>query len=176
MVNLRLNGGRSRGFCHRFTLICRKPKVRQTVTPQFVQKASNGKGKPNLAPDQDYLMKRIIKRTAAIAATMATGITAGSQSAFAQVEASGLSAPTVDTSLLNLFWEAGRVVKIVMIGLLLASVWCWAIIVDKMFLFARTKRQIDKFEQIFWSGQSLEELYRTLSDKTPNGMGALFVA
>lgn len=88
----------------------------------------------------------------------------------------GLSAPTVDTSLLGLFLEAGLIVKIVMIGLLLASIWCWAIIIDKSLLFGRTKRQLDQFEQVFWSGQSLEELYRTLSERKSHGMAALFVA
>lgn len=97
--------------------------------------------------------------------------------AFAQeVEREGLAAPVVDTSLLSLFLEAGLVVKLVMIGLLLASIWCWAIIVDKMLLFGRTKRQINQFEQVFWSGQSLEELYRTISERQNVGMAALFVA
>jgi len=95
---------------------------------------------------------------------------------FAQaVESSGLEA-TVDTSLIGLFLDSGLVVKLVMIGLVLASVWCWAIIIDKTVMFARTKRQMNQFEQVFWSGQSLEDLYRTLSERAPNGMGALFVA
>ena len=63
-----------------------------------------------------------------------------------------------------------------MIGLLLSSVWSWAIIMDKWFLFARTRMQLNRFEKVFWSGQSLEELYRSLADREPTGMGALFVA
>ncbi len=93
-----------------------------------------------------------------------------------EVERGGISAVGVDVSLTSLFLEAGLVVKLVMIGLLIASVWSWAIIFDKVVLYARTKRQLSRFEKIFWSGQSLEELYQTLSDRTPNGMGALFVA
>jgi len=92
-----------------------------------------------------------------------------------QVESSSLEA-TVDTSLLALFLEASIVVQLVMVGLILASVWCWAIIVDKMVLFGRTKRQIDRFEQTFWSGQSLETLYQQMNGTQPKGMGALFVA
>ena len=92
-----------------------------------------------------------------------------------QVESSTLEA-TVDTSLMSLFLEASLVVQIVMVGLLLASVWCWAIIIDKSLLFGRTKRQLDNFENSFWSGQSLETLYQQLSGTRPNGMGALFVA
>jgi biopolymer transport protein TolQ len=63
-----------------------------------------------------------------------------------------------------------------MIGLLVASIWTWGIIFNKWWLFARTRGQLDRFEKVFWSGQSLEELYRSLADTTPTGMAALFVA
>ncbi|KAG1648850.1 Tol-Pal system protein TolQ [Nymphon striatum] len=63
-----------------------------------------------------------------------------------------------------------------MIGLLAASIWTWAIVVDKMFAFRRMRTQLNRFEENFWSGQSLEELYRTLSDRKTSGMGSLFVA
>ena len=79
-------------------------------------------------------------------------------------------------SVMALFSQAGSVVKSVMIGLLIASVWSWAIIIDKWLLMARTRSQFNRFEKVFWSGQSLEELYRSLKDRTPSGMGALFVA
>lgn len=86
-----------------------------------------------------------------------------------------LSAPS-DISLIGLFLEAHIVVKVVMLGLLFASIWSWAIMIDKIILFGRTKRQLDRFETVFWSGQSLEELYRSLSTRTTHGMAALFVA
>ncbi|MEK1891618.1 MAG: protein TolQ [Phyllobacterium sp.] len=81
-----------------------------------------------------------------------------------------------DTSLWGLFWQAGFIVKLVMIGLLGASIWTWAIIIDKALGFGRAKRAFDRFEQIFWSGQSLEELYRNLGDKRTTGMGSIFIA
>lgn len=87
-----------------------------------------------------------------------------------------LAEPAVSFSLLSLFWQAHIVVKIVMIGLLAASVWCWAIIVDKLVLYARTRRQMDQFETIFWSGQSLEQLYQQVSAREAHGVSALFVA
>ncbi len=96
--------------------------------------------------------------------------------AFAQGVESGALEAAGDVSLIGLFLQAGLIVKIVMIGLLLASVWTWAIIIDKVILYARTRRQLDRFEEVFWSGRSLEELYRSLADKTPTGMGALFVS
>lgn len=81
-----------------------------------------------------------------------------------------------DMSLWGLFWQAHFVVKLVMLGLIGASIWCWAIIVDKALLFARTRRAMDRFEEVFWSGQSLEELYRTLHDRPTSGLAAVFVA
>ena len=83
---------------------------------------------------------------------------------------------TVDVSMISLFLEASLTVQLVMIGLLIASIWSWAIIVDRYFLFGRVRRQLDKFEAVFWSGQSLEDLYQTLADKNPTGMASLFVA
>jgi biopolymer transport protein TolQ len=81
-----------------------------------------------------------------------------------------------DISLVTLFLHAHIIVKIVIIGLLLASVWSWAIIIDKTLLYSRIRRQMDRFEKLFWSGQSLEELYRSLSGRTPTAMAAVFVA
>ena len=63
-----------------------------------------------------------------------------------------------------------------MIGLLVASVWVWAIAIDKLLLYARMRRAMDRFEQAFWSGQSLEELYKSLSARPTHSMAALFVA
>ena len=63
-----------------------------------------------------------------------------------------------------------------MVGLLIASVWVWAIAIDKWLLFARMRRSMDRFEQAFWSGQSLEELYKSLSARPAHSMAALFVA
>jgi len=83
---------------------------------------------------------------------------------------------TADISLLSLFLQAHIVVKVVIIGLLLASVWSWAIIVDKSLLYNRIGRQMDRFEKLFWSGQSLEELYRSLTGRTPTAMASVFVA
>jgi biopolymer transport protein TolQ len=91
------------------------------------------------------------------------------------MEQVGLAA-TSDVTLWSLFMQAGFVVKLVMLGLIGASIWTWAIVVDKVVSYNRVRRQLDKFEQVFWSGQSLEELYRTLSDRKSTGMGAIFVA
>ncbi len=91
------------------------------------------------------------------------------------MEQVGLAA-TTDVSLWSLFIEAGFVVKLVMLGLIAASVWTWAIVIDKIMSYAKARRQFDQFEQVFWSGQSLEELYRTLAERTNTGLSAIFVA
>jgi biopolymer transport protein TolQ len=91
------------------------------------------------------------------------------------MEQVGLEAAT-NVTLWSLFMQAGFVVKLVMLGLIAASVWTWAIVVDKTVTYGRARRQLDNFEQVFWSGQSLEELYRTLSDRQTSGMSAIFVA
>jgi biopolymer transport protein TolQ len=79
-------------------------------------------------------------------------------------------------SLWDLFWNADRIVQAVMVGLLITSVCVWAIAIDKFMLYGRTRRAMDRFEQAFWSGQSLEELYRSLSSRPTHSMAALFVA
>ena len=81
-----------------------------------------------------------------------------------------------DTGFLSLFMSAHLVVKIVMLGLLLASVWSWAIIIEKLFAFRKARAEADKFEQMFWSGQSLEELYQQMQERPSAGLGAVFVA
>src|SRR5690606_30728667 len=92
------------------------------------------------------------------------------------MEQLALAAPSGDHSIWALFWQAGWVVKLVMLGLLAASVWTWAIIVDKLLAYARMRSALNRFEELFWSGQSLEELYRTLSERKTSGMGSIFVA
>jgi len=94
----------------------------------------------------------------------------------ADVAQSVLPLTSSDLSLFTLFWNAHWVVKTVMVGLLVCSVWVWAIAIDKTVLYTRTRRAMDRFEQAFWSGQSLDELYRALSSRPAHSMAALFVA
>ncbi len=79
-------------------------------------------------------------------------------------------------SFVELFVQAHIIVKIVMIGLLLASIWSWAIIIEKHFAFRRAHREADRFEALFWSGQSLDDLYNNLARAKTITIAALFVA
>ena len=94
----------------------------------------------------------------------------------AEVVQSALPLTSSDLSIFTLFWQAHWIVKAVMLGLLISSIWVWAIVVDKTLLYARSSRAMNNFETSFWSGQSLEELYRTLSATEPHGLAAVFVA
>jgi biopolymer transport protein TolQ len=78
-------------------------------------------------------------------------------------------------SLWHLIMQASWPVFLVMLGLALASVWCWAIIVEKFLTVRKVNAANDKFEQIFWSGQSLEDLYLTLGSRNNIGLAAIFL-
>jgi biopolymer transport protein TolQ len=93
-----------------------------------------------------------------------------------EIVANGVAAVSGDITLWSMFWQAAFVVKLVMLGLLGASIWCWGIIIDKSFLYARTQKAMDRFEDVFWSGQSLDELYLALKDRETENMAALFMA
>ncbi|WP_374472264.1 protein TolQ [Phenylobacterium sp.] len=65
----------------------------------------------------------------------------------------------------TLFMRADWVVKLVMIGLALASLWSWTVILDKLFRFAALNRQADKFEDAVASGRSLEEIAQEAGER-----------
>ncbi|MEE4349394.1 MAG: protein TolQ [Pacificimonas sp.] len=70
----------------------------------------------------------------------------------------GMSAAT-DLSPFALFMEADIVVKAVMIGLILASVWSWAIIFDRSRRLTQVEKQRGAFEDRFWRADSLQEFH-----------------
>jgi len=81
-----------------------------------------------------------------------------------------------DLSIIGLFLAADPVVKTVIIGLILASVWTWAIIIDKILRLRRLKSRARAFEDSFWSGGSLEDLYDRIGSAPPDPMSAIFAA
>ncbi len=92
------------------------------------------------------------------------------------VTATNLPAPTGDLSLIGLFLQADIVVKLVMIGLLFASIWVWAIVFEKVTTLRRVNRLADAFEDRFWSGGSLEDLYEQEGIRPTNPIAAVFGA
>lgn len=98
------------------------------------------------------------------------------QSVPVEVTQGAENAPVTDFSLWSLFVQAHIVVKVVMVGLIFASIWSWAIIIEKTILINRTKKQTEQFEREFWSGQSLDDIYRSLVQTKTRSMASLFMA
>ena len=83
---------------------------------------------------------------------------------------------SADLSIMGLFWAADPFVKLVMLLLVLASVWCWAIVVDKITIIRRERRLAQAFEDSFWSGGSLDKLYDDTGATPSDAMSIVFVA
>ena len=79
-------------------------------------------------------------------------------------------------SLWGLFMEADIVVKLVMIGLLAASVWVWAVVFEKWTSLRKVNKEADGFEDRFWSGGSLDELFEKEGGNPAHPMAAVFAA
>jgi biopolymer transport protein TolQ len=78
-------------------------------------------------------------------------------------------------SILRLIAQASVPVQIVIAILLMASVASWSIIFNKRALIARARREADRFENRFWSGDDLAQLYRTIeSHGGATGMAGIF--
>ncbi|HUC63242.1 MAG TPA: protein TolQ [Alphaproteobacteria bacterium] len=86
------------------------------------------------------------------------------------------SMPTADLSMVALFMRADLIVKFVLILLLAASFWSWSIIFEKVLRMRRLARNTGTFEDAFWSGGSLEELYDRIDNKPEDPMAAMFSA
>jgi len=93
------------------------------------------------------------------------------------IDASGADTPFgAGLPILETFLRADIVVKAVMIALVLASLWSWAIIFNKLFLLSGLKSKAKKFEKVFWSGQSLDELYQQFGASNDHPLSAVFIA
>ncbi len=88
----------------------------------------------------------------------------------------GAAAQAHDLSVWGLFMMADWVVKLVMLMLVAASIWCWAIIFDKVVRLRKLNAQAAEFEESFWSGGSLETLFERIGKRPPDPMSATFAA
>ena len=79
-----------------------------------------------------------------------------------------------DLSIVGLFVQSDAIVKLVMLILLLASFWSWAIIFDKVMRIRRLRQAASTFEETFWSGGSLDDLYERVGQRPPDPMTAVF--
>ena len=85
----------------------------------------------------------------------------------------GLGGST-DFSLWQLFIRADFVVKAVIIILLLASIYSWALIFEKYRLFKKIELSSSSFEDKFWKAKSAENFYNNLSNKNKDPLTAIF--
>ncbi len=81
-----------------------------------------------------------------------------------------------ELSMIALFWQADLIVKSVIIMLIMASIWSWAIVFEKIRLFKSLKTKTRAFEEKFWSGGSLEQLYNKVKKAPADPMSAIFAA
>ena len=76
----------------------------------------------------------------------------------------------------DLFLQSDSIVKLVMLILLLASFWSWAVIFDKALRLRRLQQAAASFEDTFWSGGSLDDLYDRVGQRPADPMSAVFAA
>ena len=86
----------------------------------------------------------------------------------------GTVAPNL--SIFDLFLQSDSIVKLVMLILLLASFWSWAVIFDKTLRLRRLQQAAASFEETFWSGGSLDDLYDRVGQRPVDPMSAVFAA
>jgi biopolymer transport protein TolQ len=82
----------------------------------------------------------------------------------------------VSLSVPGLIIDAPLGVQLAIAVLLVALVSSTVVIVRKLIQFSNARKEADKFEKVFWSGQALDELYQALSQHRNGGMASLFVA
>jgi biopolymer transport protein TolQ len=92
------------------------------------------------------------------------------------VETASLGMAGGHISLWGLFMDADIVVKLVMMGLLAASIWVWAIAFEKWMALRRVNKAADSFEDRFWSGGSLDDLYDQEGTNPAHPMASVFAA
>ncbi|WGW05039.1 protein TolQ [Tropicibacter oceani] len=85
-------------------------------------------------------------------------------------------AQEIDFSMWGLFARATLTVKLVMLALTIASVWSWGIIIDKLIAYRKARREAKIFDQAFWSGEPLDELYEQLGPEPSGRAQRVFAA
>ena len=85
-------------------------------------------------------------------------------------------AQEIDFSMWALFARATFTVKLVMLLLLAASVWSWAIIIQKHILYRWARREASVFDQAFWSGEPLDTLFDQIGADPEGNAQKVFAA
>ena len=83
---------------------------------------------------------------------------------------------TMSFSPLSLFKHAPLTIKLIAICLVMASIWSWTIIIHKTVAFWRASRKLDVFEERFWSGNTLDQLYDLVKNDENHPCGEIFMS
>lgn len=89
---------------------------------------------------------------------------------------STIAPPPSVHSMMDLFFNASPIIKLIMLGLVMASVWSWTIIFYKMHLLRRINRAATYFEDAFWSGGALDDLYDRIQKNPKDPLSLIFCA
>ena len=81
-----------------------------------------------------------------------------------------------DFTMWALFARATILVKLVMLLLIAASIWCWAIIVDKTIQYRKARAAADQFDRAFWSGEPLDTLFDQVGGAPQGAAETIFAA
>ena len=87
-----------------------------------------------------------------------------------------ITSENIDFSMFALFMSADYVVKTVIIILISASIYSWSIIISKIIRLRQHKHMEKEFEEIFWSGNSFEDIYETLNFNKLDPKSKIFCA
>ena len=90
------------------------------------------------------------------------------------ITSSEISSTVTDFSLLSLFLRADLVVKSVIIVLIASSIWSWTIIVSKIVIRKKLQQLENEFDEIFWSGNSFDDLYETFNHNQNDPKSKIF--
>lgn len=92
------------------------------------------------------------------------------------IDATHLGGTTPDFSVWGMFFQADIVVQSVMVMLVAASIWGWAIIFATILRLKGANGEADEFEDTFWSGNSLDDLYEGLRHRPNHPLAMVFVS
>ena len=92
------------------------------------------------------------------------------------VTTAATSLGTTDFSIITLFMRADMVVKLVMLSLVAASIFSWALIIDKIKIFRKLFKETEIAEDQFWSSKSAGDFYKKTDSNSDNPLVLVFRA
>jgi biopolymer transport protein TolQ len=85
-------------------------------------------------------------------------------------------AQEIDFSMWGLYARATFIVKLVMLMLIAASIWSWGIIIQKLINYRAARREAQKFDESFWSGNPLDELFEQIGSQPDGSSEKIFAS